>query len=135
MGGSDRCYFFNAVAIIANNNDVKLVETWTVHFANLKLPYRFEKINKLYRDYSCWKILALYCLSPKMPRDIAFIPSILKRVQIWRVSWTRSIVREGLDLISSYVLIGVESGKGPLKLFRITRDQKRLGLGSFCNVN
>ena len=31
------------------------------------------------------------CFPPEIPRDIAFIPSILKRVQRWRVSWIRSI--------------------------------------------
>ena len=32
------------------------------------------------------------CLPSEIPRDIAFIPSILERVQRWRVSWIRSIV-------------------------------------------
>ena len=32
------------------------------------------------------------CLPPEIPRDIAFIPSILERVQRWPVSWIRSIV-------------------------------------------
>ena len=32
----------------------------------------------------------IFCFPPEIPRDIAFIPSILKRVQRWRVSW-RSI--------------------------------------------
>ena len=53
---SDRFFFPNAVATVdvltASNNDVKLVETWTVHFANSKLYYRFERINKLDCDYS-----------------------------------------------------------------------------------
>ena len=39
MGRSDRCYFFNAVAIVdvltASNNDSNFVETQTVHFARL----------------------------------------------------------------------------------------------------
>ena len=44
-----------------SNNDVKLVETWTVYFANVKLPYRFERINKIDRDYSYRDILSLVC--------------------------------------------------------------------------
>ena len=31
------------------------------------------------------------CLPPEKPRDIAFIPSVLKRVQRWRVTWIWSI--------------------------------------------
>ena len=31
-------------------------------------------------------------LPPEIPRDIAFIPSILERVQSWRASWLRSKV-------------------------------------------
>ena len=31
------------------------------------------------------------CLPPEKPSDIAFIPSVLKRVQRWRASWIRSI--------------------------------------------
>jgi len=57
--------FFNAVRTVdvltASNNDVKIVETWTVYFANVKLPYRFERINKLDLDYSYWDILSLVC--------------------------------------------------------------------------
>ena len=57
--------YFNAVATVdvltSSNNDVKLVESWTVHFANLILPYSFEGIIKLDRDYSYWQILPLVC--------------------------------------------------------------------------
>ena len=86
--------FFNAVGTVdvltASNDDVKLVETWTVYFANVKLPYRFEKINKLDRNYSYWDILSLVC-PLKYRVTFFFIPSILERVQRWRVSWIRSI--------------------------------------------
>ena len=34
----------------------------------------------------------IFCLPPEIPRDIAFIPSILKRVQRWWVSWIRPIL-------------------------------------------
>ena len=37
--------------LIARNNDVKLTETRTVHFASLKSSFRFGKINKFDRDY------------------------------------------------------------------------------------
>ena len=70
--------FFNAV-----ENDVNVVETQTVHFAWL-LNRRFVLRDKQSRP----RFLALanftYCLPPKLPRNIAFIPSILKRVQRWR---------------------------------------------------
>ena len=39
MGGSNYCYFFNAVATVdvftASNNDINFVETQAVHFALL----------------------------------------------------------------------------------------------------
>ena len=35
-----------------SNNDVKLVETRTEHFARLKSSSRFDRINKLVCDYS-----------------------------------------------------------------------------------
>ena len=39
--------------LIARNNDVKLTETRTVHFARLKSSFRFGKINKSDRDFFC----------------------------------------------------------------------------------
>ena len=82
MGGGDHCYFFNAVATVdvltERNNNVNFVET----------QIRFERIYKVDRDFS---------YSPWMPRDIAFIPSILKRVQRWQVSWIRSFVSKSLS--------------------------------------
>ena len=38
-------------------------------------------------------MLSYIRLPPEIPRDIAFIPAILKRVQRWRISWIRSIVQ------------------------------------------
>ena len=62
--------FLDAVATVdvltGSNNDVKLVETRTVHFARLKMPSCFERINKLDRD--------IYLPLPPSK-------SILKRVQ------------------------------------------------------
>ena len=87
--------FFIAVGTVdvltASNNYVKLVETWTVYFANVKLPYRFERINKLDRDYSYWDILSLVC---PLKYRVTFLLShhyILERVQRWWVLWIRSI--------------------------------------------
>ena len=73
------------------SNDVKLVETWTVYFANVNLPYRFEKIYKQTRPRLLVLRHFITCLPPEIPRDISFIPSILERMQRWRVSWIRSI--------------------------------------------
>ena len=46
--------FLDAVATVdvltGSNDDVKLVETRTVHFARLKISTCFERINKLDRD-------------------------------------------------------------------------------------
>ena len=66
------------------------METWTVYFANVKLPYHFEKINKL--DTRLLELRHfITCLPPEIPRDISFIPSILEPVQRWWVSLIRSI--------------------------------------------
>ena len=47
--------FLDAVAAVdvltAGNNDVKLVETRTLNIARLESSYRFDRINKLDRDY------------------------------------------------------------------------------------
>ena len=51
--------------LTASNNDIKLVETRNVHFAQIKSLIRFEGINKL---------IVLANQITKMPRDIAFIP-------------------------------------------------------------
>ena len=46
--------------LIASNNEVKLVDTRTVHFARLKSLLRFKRINKLDHDYSYWEILSMF---------------------------------------------------------------------------
>ena len=49
MGG---CNFDEVVTLnvlTASNNEVKLVKTRTVHFASLKLPFHFKRINTLDR--------------------------------------------------------------------------------------
>ena len=65
--------FFDAVAaldvLIASSNDIKRVETRTTRL----------------RNNSYWQIFFFY-LPPKIPRDVAFIPSILKRMPRWRES-------------------------------------------------
>ena len=95
MGGSDHCCFFNGVAtkdvIVASNNDVNFVETQTVHFAWLNRSlFRFEIINKVDLDFSQRQISSFVC-PLKYHLIFAFIPSILKCVQRWWVSWIRSI--------------------------------------------
>ena len=56
--------------LTARNNDMKLVETRTVHFARIKSSFSFEGINKLGTRVSNF----VTCLPPEIPRDIAFIP-------------------------------------------------------------
>ena len=46
MGGSDGCFFSQCCS------DRKNSKLDNVHFANSKLYYRFERINKLDCDYS-----------------------------------------------------------------------------------
>ena len=102
-------YFFDAVAavdaITASNNDEKLVETRTVYFAKPNSSSRFQRINKLDRD-DLYCTLSLVCTpspppppTPEIPCDIVFIPSMLKRVQRWRVSWIRFIHRKFFKVI------------------------------------
>ena len=68
------CAVLTVRVLTASNNDIKLVETRTVHFARIKLSFCFEGINKL-------PVLANFitCLPPEIPRDIAFIPGIIKQ--------------------------------------------------------
>ena len=42
--------------LTTSNNDLKLIETLLLH--DQKTSSRFERINKLDRDYSCWQILS-----------------------------------------------------------------------------
>ena len=51
--------------LTASNNDIKLVETRTVHFAKIKSLFRLEGISKL---------IVLPNRITKIPRNIAFIP-------------------------------------------------------------
>ena len=49
MGGGDHPYPFDSIPIVdvlTASNEVKLVESQTVHFARLKSSSRFEKINR-----------------------------------------------------------------------------------------
>ena len=87
--------FLDAVAAVdvltAGNNDVKLVETRTVQIARLESSSRFDRINKLDRDYySIGKFFHLFASWNDVTLP-GFIPSFLKRVKRWRVSWIRSI--------------------------------------------
>ena len=75
--------FFNAVATVdvptASNNDVSFVETQTVTFCmTIKSSFRFERINKVDRDRFLALANFIFCLPLEIPRDFAFIPSILK---------------------------------------------------------
>ena len=85
MGGSHRYFFLmqyvrRSGVLTANNNNVKPVETRTVHFACLKLSNCFNRPRLL--------VLANFntCFPPEIPSDIAFIQLILKRVQRKRAS-------------------------------------------------
>ena len=105
--GSDHCYFFGRSSDrrCSHYSDQKLCKTYRisiVHFAWLKSSTRFEKINKLDLDYSYWQILSLVW-PPEIPRDIASIPSILRRLQKWRVSWIRSILKSSKYPVSQSI--------------------------------
>ena len=87
MGGSDHCYFLYAVAVV----DVLMANS---NHKNLAKP-RYAHFTWLWDRYSHVWLLVLAnfitCLPPETPRDIAFIPSILERVQRWQVLWIRCI--------------------------------------------
>ena len=68
--------------LTASDNDVKTCRSSNCTFsARLKLWSRSERINKLDCDYSYWQMFSWVCSAPEIPRDIAFIPSILKHVK------------------------------------------------------
>jgi len=83
-----------ADVLTANNNDLNIDETRTIHFAwlfknrrlvvteqaNSTAIYHVGKLNHL---FAAWKA--------EIPRDIAFIQSTLKGMQRRQVSWIRSI--------------------------------------------
>ena len=84
-GGSDHRYSLKAVATVdvftpAIKNDVKHVETRTVHFSIPKSSFRFES------DYSYCIGKFYHLFPPGISPDVAFIPSIIKSVQRWRIS-------------------------------------------------
>ena len=62
-----------------SNKDVQLVETRTLHFAPLLNRSRFE-INEQTRKILLVLANFVTCLPPEIPRDIVFVPSVLKGV-------------------------------------------------------
>ena len=89
--------FLDAAATL----DLLKQATMTLIFSKLKLTFcmtinykwslRFEsKQTKSSATFRIGKFSFLF--APEIPRDIAFIPPILKRVQRWRISRIRSIV-------------------------------------------
>ena len=65
----------------------------TVLFARLKSSSRLERMNKRDRPFSYWPNV-FACLLFGIPRDISFLPLILKRGQRWQASWTRTTVEQ-----------------------------------------
>ena len=61
MGGFDFDEVVTLNVLTASKKEVKLVKTRTVHFASLKLPFHFKRINTLDRDKSYCQILTLVC--------------------------------------------------------------------------
>ena len=55
------------------------------------LHFLLSWINKLNHNFFYWQFF-FTCLPPEKPCDIAFIPSVLERVQRWQVSWIMAIV-------------------------------------------
>ena len=79
-------YFFNAVAtvdiLISNSNDETSCQNSICTFCmTMKSSYLFNR-KKITRPRF---LVSLVC-PPEIQRDIAFMPSILVRVQRWRVS-------------------------------------------------
>ena len=83
-----------ADVLTANNNDLNIDETRTIHFAwlfkNRRLVLKEQTnstaiphVGKLNHLFAAWKA--------EIPRDIVFIQSTPKDIQRWRVSWIRSI--------------------------------------------
>ena len=80
-------FFYGIVTedvIVVSNNDVNFIETQRIHFAWLNRSlFRFERINKVDLDFSQGQILSFV-----FPLKYhVYLPSILKRVQRWWVSW------------------------------------------------
>lgn len=51
--------------------------------------YKGKKIKRSARPPFLVLADFIFCLPPDKPRDITFIPSVLRRLQRWRVSWIR----------------------------------------------
>ena len=65
-------------------------------------------------------VFFLIVRSPEKPRDIAFILSVLKRVQRWRASWLRSIYRR------QHCVIVLKNERSKPLLYHV--------LSKFCNL-
>ena len=85
-----QCAVATVDVLMANNYDVNLAKTRYVHSA---WPWNRRVVLIELINSTRLLVLANFItyLPPEIPRDIAFIPSILERVQRWRVSWIRSI--------------------------------------------
>lgn len=62
---------------------------------NYFLLYR---INKLDHDFLNWQIFSVVC-PLRNHMTLLFVPSVLKRMQRWRVWWIRSIVKNTVCLV------------------------------------
>ena len=65
-------------------------ETVTSETFHWFLPRCYLKTEEIIHSWPRLVVLANFitCSSPEIPRDIMFIPSILKFQQRWRISWT-----------------------------------------------
>ena len=63
---------------------------------NVISSFPFERINKVDRDFSQWQILSFVCPMKYHVPLLAFIPSIVNRLQRWRVSWMRLRMERGI---------------------------------------
>lgn len=94
MGGSGHCQIVTSL-----DQDVTVDVLTAKSCRNSNCTFRmiikssslFDRINKDDLNYSYWQILSLVC-PLKNHVTVFFIPSILKRLQRWQVSWMRSIV-------------------------------------------
>ena len=90
MNGSDHCCFFGCIQATANvltasNTEAGLVVTHD-YKGSIKCRLDTFKENKETRPRLLALANVITCMLPEIPRDIAFIPSVPKRVQRWRVS-------------------------------------------------
>ena len=76
------------------NKAVEVVETRTIHLAQLASLSRFEIINRLNGHCTYWQILSL--VAPELSRDISLIPSIAKaRAKMAGIMKKRVVNAEG----------------------------------------